>query len=369
MSHEAFERASGILSSIVYASTLDSFEKSLTVLKSLYPPAFAYLEEVWLPVRQKWALYSTSKNINLGCISTSRVEGTHSVIKRHLSKKVRVEVLLLEVEDKIRRDVVRRERLDFCSQDRCARSPPEVLKFLPGRISSYAFGAILSNYRKSELYPVQRLESSAGESEFRVNENVVVMTQEQHLDRISLFTCNCGWSHQHLLPCAHVCAVARLAQIYIGEESISKRWLLSIARNEASTDIPFTPIADHFQSSSLLPSSSTRGPIFPDSDQPTTPTFLPPQIVASKLVDLQTRLLALPDEKAVHLIDAFLKALEDENEASIAALEGVVLPLVQCKGRPVSNKRLKSSAESSVKCGICKKLGHNRVTCPSKDIQ
>jgi hypothetical protein len=97
MSHDDFERASGMLSSLAYAKTVDAFDQALTLLRSIFPSAFGYLEEVWLPVRQKWAFYSTSRNVNLGCVSTSRVEGTHAVIKRCLTKKVRAEVLLGEI--------------------------------------------------------------------------------------------------------------------------------------------------------------------------------------------------------------------------------------------------------------------------------
>jgi hypothetical protein len=97
MPHEEFGETSRILSSLIYAKTLEAFNQSLAVLGSLFPLALAYLEGVWLPVHHKWALYSTSKNINLGCIS-SRVEGTHSAIKRYLTKKV--EVLLAEIKER-----------------------------------------------------------------------------------------------------------------------------------------------------------------------------------------------------------------------------------------------------------------------------
>jgi hypothetical protein len=72
---------------LVHSPTEDEYDKRLTGLESTYsqyPSVIRYLKDVWLIHKEKFVVAWTRQHLHLGNAATSRVEGSHAFIKKHI---------------------------------------------------------------------------------------------------------------------------------------------------------------------------------------------------------------------------------------------------------------------------------------------
>ncbi|KAL7312392.1 hypothetical protein PS15m_008154 [Mucor circinelloides] len=115
-----------------------------------------YLNNHWLPIKEKWAGYLVSQTYNFGCKTTSRVEGSHAALKAGLlSTRSSLDVCLDEVDKYIKRQLMRLHHAAIEEKVKidCFVKSEKSMKYLLGQVSAWALNAI---WRDTENQSVQR---------------------------------------------------------------------------------------------------------------------------------------------------------------------------------------------------------------------
>ena len=84
---DEFDEFYGLWMKLVHAPTEDEYNKRLADLDSKcakYQSAIHYVKGVWLIHKQKFVVAWTRQHLHLGNAATSRVEGSHAFIKKHI---------------------------------------------------------------------------------------------------------------------------------------------------------------------------------------------------------------------------------------------------------------------------------------------
>ena len=78
---EAFESFQMAWRTVVGSTTESEYDKQKESLEKEYPTLFTYVDETWLPFKEKFVRAWTDKVLHLGHLVTSRIEGKHAVLK------------------------------------------------------------------------------------------------------------------------------------------------------------------------------------------------------------------------------------------------------------------------------------------------
>jgi hypothetical protein len=84
---EEFDEFFGQWMKLIHAPTEDEYNQRLYTLESKflqYPVVIRYLKDTWLVHKEKFVIAWTRQHLHLGNGATSRVEGSHSFIKKHI---------------------------------------------------------------------------------------------------------------------------------------------------------------------------------------------------------------------------------------------------------------------------------------------
>ena len=80
---------------LIYSTTESSYNSRLLEFKKRFPfPPIRYIEETWLIHKEKFIVAYTQKYLHLGNSATSRVEGSHAFLKKHIGASI-VDMLLV----------------------------------------------------------------------------------------------------------------------------------------------------------------------------------------------------------------------------------------------------------------------------------
>ena len=70
---------------LIYSNTEDDYNTRLQDLEKRYPiPPIRYIKETWLIFKEKFIVAWTQQCLHLGNSATSRVEGSHAFLKKHI---------------------------------------------------------------------------------------------------------------------------------------------------------------------------------------------------------------------------------------------------------------------------------------------
>jgi hypothetical protein len=85
-SAEDWEEFFRVWRNLLASATPESYTEALGEFRAQYPRslALAYLEKTWLPYKESLVLAWTNRTLHFGILTTSRVEGSHSVLKGYL---------------------------------------------------------------------------------------------------------------------------------------------------------------------------------------------------------------------------------------------------------------------------------------------
>lgn len=70
---------------LIYSTTEDDYSNRLAEIEKRYPlPPIRYIKETWLIYKEKFIVAWTQQYLHLGNSATSRVEGSHAFLKKHI---------------------------------------------------------------------------------------------------------------------------------------------------------------------------------------------------------------------------------------------------------------------------------------------
>lgn len=70
---------------LIYSTTEDDYSSRLAEIEKRYPlPPIRYVKETWLIYKEKFVVAWTQRYLHLGNSATSRVEGSHAFLKKHI---------------------------------------------------------------------------------------------------------------------------------------------------------------------------------------------------------------------------------------------------------------------------------------------
>ena len=87
-SEERFKNFMSDWNSLLYSGKQIDFEHNWQVLQDKYNSiakhSLDYIARIWIPLKEKFVSCWADKHLHLGSVTTSRIEGNHSVLKKYL---------------------------------------------------------------------------------------------------------------------------------------------------------------------------------------------------------------------------------------------------------------------------------------------
>ena len=208
------------MSNLVHSRDESTFENLLRAIAARSDAARCYLNRAWLPFKSNWAGHLLQHTITLGNWTTNRVENENRHLKAGLSKHSSVFDVLNHLIERVRLSNISygvQSAKGHMSVLRLRECPIDI-KPMVERLSAYAQRVFLDHYKRTEVVSV-----SAVGAGFRV------ATTKSRLFRVHLgaqATCDCTFSVDFLLPCAHIVAVALQTAFPLPNLVDRCRWLM-----------------------------------------------------------------------------------------------------------------------------------------------
>ncbi|KAL1914624.1 uncharacterized protein VTP21DRAFT_8155 [Calcarisporiella thermophila] len=349
------------LTKLFSIQTPDEFDKHYNEIIKAYPNTADYLQR-WYNRREMWAEAFVSDYTNLGVRSTQRVEGQHAVLKRFTTIQASLSKLFDSFDILFNEQEKHRAFCLYQARNRRKLYPSHPFGNLEDKISEFAMEKLIEQYHRIEDFEL--VEKDGFYLICGKDKKYYPISYSSHIS-----VCGCSSVKQFLLPCAHLFSFRKKqGKDMIYESEIAQRWFITPHR---STILESTePSNFEQQSSKSLEAWKIAKMGFPkcvDDDVLFT-------LVSRAISTAQQLVQHLPVERAKQELNSFIARSEPViNTAGLYGSPGPIASIadpqeVVTKGRPKSNKRLKSQHEVKMRlCRGCKQTGHDLRNSPSRN--
>ncbi|CAI2738467.1 unnamed protein product [Dicrocoelium dendriticum] len=218
------------LHNLIYTRDASVFERILNAVRGGNPECYRYLCATWLPHVDCWAAHRLRDVVLFGCHTTNRVENENKHLKQYLSERSSLLTLFTCVVDRVNNIVHERNSMIARRCMSLLSVPSEVssVACVFAQLTDFAGNVFLAHFRASTVL------SCRSDGPYwlvtcpRSKVRRVYITQGSE--------CDCEFSRQWRLPCAHICYVASLHEHSAKAILHGCRWIAPRQPPAASSD-------------------------------------------------------------------------------------------------------------------------------------